>query len=328
MAKGGWSFLQEWAIYEYLMARHDEGSLRIRPVRVSGKSVGREKWVRVVDLKPIKDSRFPDIKSIKLQGERTPREAEIKFTTSEFGYHRNRPADFKDFHSKNGFILVLAHDHMPKGLSSIDIFELDKSDFETWCRSNFNRLFNRQVGTRAELKVWIMYQGPNFNSESDTIESARETHIWCPTENLTGFDLAPGDRVLFAKSSGASTQSVQKSYHLGNVHNDWFLEELYIAEVSSEILSREEYCQKMGLSLNTQLWKKDPRPKYSWRWSRVFEFRPIACLKKRVPMLSLNERGRPDNFTVAVTQAYCYGKSRELDPKDYMKLLEKLHRGN
>jgi hypothetical protein len=328
MAKAGWSFLQEWAIYEYLMARFEEGSLRIRPVRVSGKSVGRERWVKVADLKPIKDSQFPDIKSIRLKGERTTREAEIKFTTSEFAYHRNRPADFSEFYSRNGFILVLAHDHLPKGLGSIDIFELDKTDFETWCRSNFNRLFNRQVGTRAEQKIWIMYQGPNFNLGTNTIGPGRETHIWCPTENLTGFDLAPGDRVLFAKSSGASTQSVQRSYHRGNVHNDWFLEELYIAEVYSEILSREEYCQRKGLSLDTQLWKEDPKPKDSWRWSRVFEFWPIACLKKRVRMSSLNERGRPDNFTVAVTQVYCYGKSRELDPKDYMRLLEKLHRGN
>jgi hypothetical protein len=58
----------------------------------------------------------------------------------------------------------------------------------------------------------------------------------------------------------------------------------------------------------------------------VFEFRPVSYVKKRVPMVSLGERRRLDNFTVAVAQAYCYRKSRELDPKDYLRLLEKLYR--
>jgi hypothetical protein len=64
MARGVWSFLYEWAIYEYLMTRFDEGTLRLKAVRRSGNYVGREKWVKVTGLQPIKDSSFPDVKSI------------------------------------------------------------------------------------------------------------------------------------------------------------------------------------------------------------------------------------------------------------------------
>jgi hypothetical protein len=56
MARGIWSFLHEWAIYEYLMTRFEEKALRFKAVRSSGKYVGREKWVAVSRLHPIKDS--------------------------------------------------------------------------------------------------------------------------------------------------------------------------------------------------------------------------------------------------------------------------------
>jgi len=136
MARGIWSFLHEWAIYEYLMTRFDERALRFKAVRRSGRCVGRERWIAVSHLQLIKDSRFPDVKSITLTGEASSRCAEVKFTTSEFDYHNDNPESFREkFVSNNGFILVLAHDYLPGGLDkyNVDVFELDRSDFETWC---------------------------------------------------------------------------------------------------------------------------------------------------------------------------------------------------
>jgi len=324
---GVWPFLQEWSIYEYLNTRFSESVLRIRQVVRSGQIVGKEKWVSVTTLEQIRDSQFPDVKSIKIQGETTTRPAEVKFVTSEFAYHRTDPAKYRDFAASRGFILVLAHDHLPRGLvgADVDVYELEKPDFETWCRANFARLFSRQIGSRAQAKIWIMYQGPNFNKGSPSVKPARLSHRWCPTENLSGFDLAPGDRILFVRTSGASTQLVQKAYMNGEVLVGWTLDEILVAGVSSRIYSRNEYCQRKKLSNDTQFWRQDPKQSAGqWRWDRVFEFRPIAALNQRIPMETLNGRGRPTEFVEAVTQSFCWQKSRELDPATYTRTLERL----
>lgn len=112
-------------------------------------------------------------------------------------------------------LLVLAHDYSPSGPKyETDAFELDRDDFETWCRANFTRLFNHRIGSRAESKIWIMYQGPSSNNGTSTVRPARESHRWCPTENLTGFDLAPGDRVLFVTTKRPSDVSVLETWIL------------------------------------------------------------------------------------------------------------------
>jgi hypothetical protein len=327
MARGIWSFLHEWAIYEYLMTRFDEGALRFKAVRRAGKYVGREKWIAVSQLQPIKDSRFPDVKSITLTGETSSRSAEVKFTTSEFNYHKDSPESFREkFVSRNGFILVLAHDHLPSGLDkyNVDVFELDRNDFETWCRANFTRLFNRQIGSRAEPKIWIMYQGPNFNDGTSTVKPARESHRWCPTENLTGFDLAPGDRVLFVRTSGASTQLVQRAYLAGRLQEGWFLEEIYVAEVRSKIYSQQEYCEVRKIAYENQLWRTDPKRINEWRWGRVFEFYPITCINKKTSMKDLREKYSLGDLVDAITQAFCFGKSRQIENVLYTRALESL----
>ena len=114
---------------------------------------------------------------------------------------------------------------------------------------------------------------------------ARVTHIWCPTENLTGFDLAPRDRVLFVKTSGGPTQDVQRSYLAKNgVYEKWLLEEIYVAEVSSKIYGRREYCLRRKVSFDRPLWRLDPRRDLNWRWSPVFEFSQVSCVQKKIPM--------------------------------------------
>ena len=171
MARGNWSFLHEWVIYDYLMVRFDQGTLRIKHVISKGKFIGRTKWVKIKELPPITSTSFPDINRIKLKGSNALRCAEVKFVTSAFTYHKSKKPkeieQFKCFVESNGFILVASHDYLPKGLlenfSTIDVYEIEIDDFITFSRENFGRLLNRQIKQHNDTKVWIMYQGPNFN---------------------------------------------------------------------------------------------------------------------------------------------------------------------
>ena len=151
MAHGQWSFLHEWVIYDYLLARVGEGTLRLRQVISFGKPLGKQKWVIVEDINPITGTAFPDIQALLLKGFSTKRPAEVKFTTSLFSYHKESKylKKFNQFTADNGLILVAKHDYCPSGLSEkykeVDVFEIDIEDFITFCRENFSRLLNRQI---------------------------------------------------------------------------------------------------------------------------------------------------------------------------------------
>jgi len=325
MARGDWSFLHEWVIYDYLMNRYDEGTLRIKCRIMDGILLRREKWYKVEELQPITSSDFPDIKLIQLKGINKTMPAEIKFTTSLFGYHKGQhyKDSFDKFIQKKGFILVVNHDYIPKGLENkISVFELDKPDFISFCRENFTRLLNRQIKMHSETKVWIMYQGPNFSEMADNIKSGRESKIWCPTENLTSFDLATGDRILFVKTKGASTQNVQRNYLDGKILSAWRFSEMWIGEITSTINSRREYCQIKKFPYSTQLWKNDPKKNNSWRWNRVFSFKKIKAIKIDLSMNELYKNKQTKDFVEAVVEAFCYNKSREIPLEQYRNVLE------
>ncbi len=209
MAKGHWSFLHEWVIYEYLRSRADEKTLRLKQYYLNGRLLGKPKWKRVIYLLPIEGTAFPDIRGIKLSGEINYRPAEVKFTTSLFNYHNaaNHTENFDQFVNHRGFILVASHDYLPgNGLlekyPQIDVYAIEIEDFITFCRENFSRLLNKQIKAHGVSRIWLMYQGGNFNSGIENIHAARQSLIWCPTENLTGIDLAPNDRILFYKTGG------------------------------------------------------------------------------------------------------------------------------
>ena len=330
MARGNWSFIHEWTIYDYLMARYDEGNLRLKNVIQRGQLLGRTKWIRVDHLDPITSTGFPDIESIKLKGNKTSRPAEVKFSSSNFKYRSSPKAisNYQKFKSDHGFILVLHHDHLPSGLvddyPDIDVFEVDQSDFISFCRENFVRLLNRQIKQHTESKVWIMYQGPNFNLGDHVVKPARDSKIWCPTENLTGFDLSIGDRILFIKTIGASTFDIQKAFlKQKEINEKWKLTEVFIAEVRSKIYSRHEFIQLKKRNSKQRLWLNDDQNKNGlWRWNRVFEFRKINSVRLDEPMsLLYNNRGSKE-FVHKIFEAYCFGKSRELSLKDYQSALE------
>lgn len=328
MPRGKWSFLHEWVIYEYLMTRFHEKTLRLRLKVDSGNVLLKEKWRKVTSLNPIMGTAFPDVELIGLANPSgTP--AEVKFTTSLFDYHRQDPLKFKDFMNNHGIIIVLSHDYLPSELESynVSVYEIDQADFTSFCRENFVRLLNRQIKLHTETKVWIMYQGPNFNLGSSDVKPARESHIWCPTENLSGFDLAIRDRVLFVKTRNASTQQVQNAHLRDEVYDNWLLDELYIAELCSTIYSRTEYCTLRKKPQTTPLWRNDEMRNGDWRWNRVFEFKHVSTVKPKVLMRKMLDIETLRGFILAATEAFCYNKSREISLEEYRDLLEYLTHG-
>ena len=329
MRKGHWSFLHEWVIYDYLTARSDEGTLRLKNIISGGKVVGRTKWTKVESVQPIFGTTFPDIKAVLLKGHAEQRPAEVKFRTSLFTYHSDPKYynQFAKFTKQKGFILVVSHDHIPPNLidkyAALDVFEIELEDFVTFCRENFARLLNRQINSFNSTRVWLMYQGPNFNEGKGSIKAGRESCIWCPTENLTGFDLTYGDRVLFFKTNGIATQDLQKKYQTENsISEKWMLQEIYIAEVRSKIHSRNEFLQIRKKVAGTSLWKNDPQIKTQWRWNRVFEFEKIRVISKTISMRNLHKNPACSNFVSKSLEAFCYGKSREISLQEYRNLLE------
>ena len=326
MINGNWSFIHEWTIYEYLINKNAEKTLRFKCILQNNKLIKNEKWIKVKHLEPILGTDFPDIKGIILEKDKKSRPAEIKFSTSLFNYHRDSKykVQFKKFKMDKGFLIVLGHDHFPKEfekIDNLDIYEIDKNDFIVFCKENFNRLLNRQLKQHTETKVWIMYEGPNFNLTNNNIKSARFSNIWCPTQNLNSFDLDVGDRVLFIKVGGASRQDVQNKYN--TVENKWYLDEIVIGRITSKIRSRYEYCQLRKIPLSTQLWVNDPQENGLWRWNRVFEFKILKIFNKKI---MFSEIGSKDTEVLIETirEVYCYQYSRELALEEYRNFLEKI----
>ncbi|HCL56620.1 MAG TPA: hypothetical protein DHW82_06380 [Spirochaetia bacterium] len=325
MSKGNWSFIHEWTIYEYMIHRSEENNLRLKCILSDSKIIRKDLWKKVEILNPIYSTDFPDIKGLKFEKEKDFRPAEIKFTTSLFSYHIDSKYKdkFQDFKKQNGIILVLSHDQLPKNydeIKDLDIYEIDRSDFTAFCRENFDRLLNRQIKQHAETKVWVMYEGPNFNDSTENIKSARKSNIWCPTENLTSFDLAIGDRILFLKTKGSSSQDVQNNFE--KVKDKWILTELVITEVRSKIRSRLEYLQLNNLNPDAQLWVTDPFENGMWRWDRVFEFKIIKTYQSDIIISNFINKSK--GFFEAIREVYCFRKSRELKLNEYRDFLENL----
>jgi hypothetical protein len=131
MPKGHWSFLHEWVIYDYVLARSEEGTLRFKQIISLGKLLGKPRWVKVDRTLPIIGTAFPDIQGIKLKGDNIYRPAEVKFTTSLFNYHNDIKYQdkFQQFVNQNGFILVASHDYLPannliSSFPNIEVFEI------------------------------------------------------------------------------------------------------------------------------------------------------------------------------------------------------------
>lgn len=322
-----WAFLQEYAIYEYIRSRFAERTLTLVQVVKGGRVLPTSRRTKVANLEPIVGTTFPDIKKIQL-GKEASRPAEVKFLTSMFSYHKSpqhRDA-YQHFKKSNGFILCVRHDELPGGLD-IDVYELDRSDFIAFCRENFGRLLNRQLRLHAETKIRIMYQGlpSNFNQGTASIRPARESGLWCPTDNKTSFDLARGDRVLFVRTAGMRQSDVNKYFPNDPLCEKWVLDELCITTVTSSVQTRRDYCSRKGISYEQPLWRSDPPDSNDptrWKWDRVFEFKVDKTLLLSIPVRTLQLDPRTFTFARAVYRAFTQAWSAEIQHEDYRNILE------
>lgn len=334
MPAGTWSFLHETVIYEYMMHRNAEGQLRLRMVVRDGRLEMKERWFKVNYLQEIRDTFFPDVKNFIIKGDsKGERPAEVKFVTSAFNYHKSKQHkdSYKNFSDRNGCLIVLKHDFLIDEIN-MDVFELDEIDFISFVKENFIRFLNRQLRVHNFRKVWIMIQSKNFYEGAHGVLPACESGLWCPTDNLTGFDLAVGDKVLFIRTRGASKQNVNKYWSHGQIYDKWILSQIWIGEVTSPIKSREEYCQTRGRNMYDPLWYDETevgrndkritqRKTTGLRWKRVFEFKKTNCLKNLdIPFEQLN-MVFPE-FVKAIVEVYTNTGSREIGQDLYISIME------
>lgn len=338
MPKGSWAFLQETVIYEYLMHRMEQKELRVRQIVHNGKPMLKSRWLKVALMESISNTFFPDIKALEIKGDKKGlRPAEVKFVTSFFNYHREKK--YKDsyrlFMNQKGCIIVLKHDYVPSGIIDtypVDVYELDYIDFISFAKENFVRFLNRQIRTHEFSKTWMMVQSKNFHAGNEIVLPASQSYRWCPTDNLTGFDLAVKDKVVFVRTQGASKQSVSKDWYTNKrVTEGWYLKDLWIGEVTTPIKSREEYCAEKNYEINAPLWydetasgKTDSRVTKRTtanRWKRVFEFKPVISLFALNISLNKLYMGYPE-LVKAIVEIYTNKGSREISQALYTAVME------
>jgi len=338
MPAGTWAFIHESTIYEYLMIRSDEGILRVKQVFEKGNVLFKRRWVNVVEMRDILNTRFPDISGIRFKGQEYERPAEVKFVTSSFDYHLHRryARVFAEFKNHRGCIIVLRHDHLPQSLieqyPNVDIYEIDETDYIAFIRENFIRLLNRQMRLHTYKRIWLMQQSKNFWYENSEVAPAAITGRWCPSDNLNGFDLALNDMVVFVRHSGKSYQNVAKYWNRAKeIIPGWILEDIFVGRVIFPILSRYEYCQKHHYHIDAPLWydetaaaTRDTRVRArTVKWPKVFEFEPVINLKGLGLSLRQLQALIPD-FVTAVLQVFATHVSRPIEIETYLALIEYL----
>jgi hypothetical protein len=327
------SFLQERVIYEYLEYRAKQKKLYLYKIFEHGKRVLNKELNKVKMIEPIETS-FPDINKMLFEGSNKSRPAEVKFLTSLFDYHKidEYEKKFNDFKKHNGCIIVLKHDLLPKGLLEklkADIFEIDIEDFRSFVIENFNRLLQKQLHNRESnyQRIWVTSQANNFYYDYKTypVQSAKLSGIWCPTNNLTSYDLAKDDKIIFVKSGGEFQikQSVNKYWkEQGEIYPYWKLQNIYIGKITSPIMSREEYCDLNDIDIKTPLWN-DEYKSGKIKWSRVF------CFKKEKEIIisngiSISEAHNDLGELIfpILFDVYTQQNTREITPNQYFSFLE------
>ncbi|MFD1739496.1 hypothetical protein ACFSCX_23730 [Bacillus salitolerans] len=278
------AFIHERVIYEYMMNRFDESNLKMKHIVKDGRLLHKEKTIRVSALAPI-DTLFPDVKYMKIEGDggKHGRPGEIKFITSDFNYHKDEIEKFNEFKKQRGCIIVLRHDELPKGLldvyNEIDVFELDRNDFERYVKANFDWYFHKQLQSRdpQHYKIWIMSQSRNFYkwNKKSNVEPAFLSGRWCPKEKgLTGYDISKNDKVIFVKFGREFqiSNKVQKCWNeREEIYHNWYIDNIYIADVTLPLTDRKDYCEFYGKDINSPLWMSEVTSKKLW--PRVFEFK-------------------------------------------------------
>ncbi len=329
MARGEWSFIHESVIYQYLMERFKSNNLKLLQICYNGKF--KEKEVKVVNLEDITDTKFPDVDCITIKSDKKgKRPAEVKFLTSQFKYHTEKK--YKDkynkFLEKNGFVLVYKHDIIPDKLDidKIDIYQLNQTDFINFVKENFERLFYQQVKEKKDRNIWISYCGreSNFNKEyikgGYNIKSARESKIWCPTTDISPNEMTVGDKIIFIKTSGVKQQYIQNQYE--NSISEWYLEDMYICEARTPIMSREEYCRRNKIDSKSFLWASEIKDNDKEKYRYVFKFDIKTSYENLHIPLELLRLQMPDLVDNKIKNLFIAQRDKNIGLDDYIELIE------
>lgn len=314
------AFLSENAIYEYMNYRAVNGGLKMRQVVKDGVPQKSKKAIYVT-MAPIKNTRFPDIEEIIING--ISRKGEIKFLTSLFEYHepsKYSEEAYKKFVNDAGCVIVLKHDYVPKqGDFLLDVYELELDDFLVFAKENFNRLINKQLRIPPKVvapKIWMFCQSANFHGLVDpsekknanlTISPANETGIWCPSIVTQIDKLEAHDKVIFVRYRGDKRNAIRNNV----INESWKIIELYIGEIV-KIQSREDYCKEHKKNKAEQLWIFD---KTSFKY--VFTFKRNRVLPLDVKVKSLS----PEIINL-LHLVYTQPSIREISKDIYSQLLE------
>jgi hypothetical protein len=324
------SFINEQIIYFYMEQRFQNGELYLFPIIKSGKLIDtNNRKEKIIHYKQYSGTRFPDIDEIKFLGAKENRPGEVKFVTSKFNYHNEKKYinEYNKFKNNNGVIIVVKHDCLPNKLdlgSGIDVYQIDYIDFIQYCKENFSLLIARQLDLHLNKNIWIMYASKNFFEEENFILPAIKTKRWAPSQNLSNLEIGIGDIIIFIQCKGENRIQSQKYFlsHKRKPHPNVYINTMFITEVKTNILSREEYCYKKKINKNTALWPDEIQT--PMKWDNIFEFNIIKEIKNNISLKELydysSKTQRIATFICEVYQMPNLG--RKISEEDYLKLLE------
>lgn len=334
MSTGNWALLHEYAIYQYMMERFQEKRLKLHPVYLNGTPYTRTKYyIDVNKLDTITDTKFPDIKGICIFGVNNNNKvpAEVKYKSSFFDYHKNpkNKETYSEFKKQGGCLIVYKHDAWPHKLYSdykIDIFELNQEDFIIFVKENFDRLFHEQIQDQNNSNIWMFYQGreKNFNKGYGDILPARDSGLWSPKRIISPFQLTIGDKALFIKTKGIKGQDLRNFYDCNKIYSPlWNLEEIFIAKITSPILTRDEfYHSNKKFPYGSPLWGDEIKSN-KILYGFVFKFEEeniFSNLNINLQDFSKNNKKFVDNLY----KLFIWQKEVQITKDDYLNVIENL----
>jgi hypothetical protein len=338
----GKAYLHERVLYEYMYHRFYNGKLLLKLVVKEGKVQYNSKTFTVDEINII-NGQFPDVEKINFKKDysyKDGRQAEVKFLTSDFNYHKQprHVKAFKDFFKNGGCIIVLRHDKPPKELFEnypIDIYELDYDDFNNYVKENHDRLLHKQILGRSGKahKTWLFsatkknFYGNKIKHNGKVVTPSMDTGIWCPKNPTDPYEIAEKDKVIFIRFTGPqSTQVAIRKYweEYNEIHPKWVIKKIWIGEVTMPLMSRDQYCEKMGVDALEPLWpseieiKKDGNVKY---WPQVFGYKLTKEIDKEIYLAEayeeLDELVYPVFFNLFIQQ-----NAVNITDVQYIKFLE------
>ncbi|MFJ5715970.1 hypothetical protein [Neobacillus sp. NPDC093127] len=116
------------------------------------------------------------------------------------------------------------------------------------------------------------------------------------------------------------SQLVQKNWNNNNsIYPNWFITEIFIGEIKTPLMDRREYCECVGIPINTPLWKNEVDGNKNW--SKVFKFEPIDIIKCNINLVNMHNE-IPTIVHPILYYVFTQQLSLKLEETNYIKILE------